>query len=230
MLDLPGHTACPLVLNCFHFGNSCRPLQFSAGKNVLQMLGNRGFLHVEQCRHLLLRQPHRIPVQPHLQMDLAIWRFIQDHFAQPVTHSSSLSSASSRPTNYPAPPHASVLATTPGGNRRAWAYHYLRPCLGCCGFFCRCLVLCFGVLFVLVFCFHAIPLYGQCDALVSDIDSQRQQLFYALVLSCRVPDGLNIQIQQLRLFLLFPLRIVRRRKKCVVVRNLILALLLHAAK
>ena len=57
---------CPLVLNCFHFGNSCRTRLFAAGKNVLQMLGNRGFLHVEQGRYLLLRQPHRIPVQPHL--------------------------------------------------------------------------------------------------------------------------------------------------------------------
>ena len=34
VLNRTRHLSCALLLNCFHFGNSCCPVQFTTGVNI----------------------------------------------------------------------------------------------------------------------------------------------------------------------------------------------------
>jgi hypothetical protein len=46
-----------LILNSFHFGNSCLPAKLSRGIDILQMLAYGRLLHAKQFSNLQLRQP-----------------------------------------------------------------------------------------------------------------------------------------------------------------------------
>lgn len=72
------HCARAFDLNCFHFGNSCIPDEFSRSKDVLQVLAYCRFLHSEQLCNLQLRQPHRLVLKTDGESDGFVWLIYDD--------------------------------------------------------------------------------------------------------------------------------------------------------
>jgi hypothetical protein len=75
----------PLILNSFHFGNSCLTDKFSSGIDILQMLANGRLLHAKQFRNLQLRQPNAFMCIPCLQPD-GLVRLIDDNLVPGLLH------------------------------------------------------------------------------------------------------------------------------------------------
>jgi hypothetical protein len=67
VLDRASHTPRALRSNRFQNEHGCRALVLTAGVDVLEVLGDRSLLHVEQPRHLILGEPHGLSVEPHFQ-------------------------------------------------------------------------------------------------------------------------------------------------------------------
>lgn len=69
-----------LDLNLCKFCTSCRNVQLPLLKHIAQMLGHHRALATKQCRHLLLRQTHRLRIRPHIHLHLHALGFVDQHF------------------------------------------------------------------------------------------------------------------------------------------------------
>ena len=67
-----------LILNSFHFGNSCLTAKLSRGIDILQMLAYGRLLHAKQFRNLQLGQPNAFMCIPCLQPD-GLVRLVHDY-------------------------------------------------------------------------------------------------------------------------------------------------------
>lgn len=67
MIDLPGHLAGALDLNCPEFPESCSTLDFARFVEVSEVFADRSDIDVEQPRHRLLRQPDRLVLVAHFE-------------------------------------------------------------------------------------------------------------------------------------------------------------------
>ncbi len=86
VFNLPSNGSVALGLNLCKFCTSCRLIQLTFLEHIVQMLGHHRTLAAKQRRHLLLRQPYRLRIQPHIHPRLATLGFIDQYFAHDITY------------------------------------------------------------------------------------------------------------------------------------------------
>ncbi len=77
----------PIRRSMCKFCTYCRRIQFALPERVPDVLGDDRALPPEQLGHLRLGQPDRLPIEAHIDPDLAVWGLVDDHLtARRCTH------------------------------------------------------------------------------------------------------------------------------------------------
>jgi len=81
MVYVPGDGPVPLGLNLCKFCTCCPRFQLPLPKRIPDVLGDDRSLTPKQLAHLLLSQPHRLAIEPHIHANLAICGLVDAHLA-----------------------------------------------------------------------------------------------------------------------------------------------------